>query len=94
MLVYFGGEGLPGARCGKCDHCKLWADQGGASAGAQARRRKTRLKQSHASDRVSLVVPVSLEPIPTIWGHSGGRGADKKANRFLNAKIAHFLSQP
>jgi ATP-dependent DNA helicase RecQ len=36
LLVYFGGEGLPGERCGKCDHCKLWALQAGASAGAQA----------------------------------------------------------
>jgi ATP-dependent DNA helicase RecQ len=36
LLDYFGGEGLPGARCGTCDHCKLWALQGSASAGAQA----------------------------------------------------------
>ncbi len=25
LLDYFGGEGLPDARCGHCDHCKRWA---------------------------------------------------------------------
>lgn len=34
LLDYFGGEGLPGARCGSCDHCKLWALQDGAGSGA------------------------------------------------------------
>ena len=29
LLGYFGGEGLPDERCGHCDHCKLWALQGG-----------------------------------------------------------------
>ncbi len=35
LLVYFGGEGLPGERCGHCDHCKLWALQGGTRARAK-----------------------------------------------------------
>ncbi len=36
LLGYFGGEGLPDERCGNCDHCKLWALQGGTRAGAKA----------------------------------------------------------
>lgn len=36
LLVYFGGEALPGERCGSCDRCKLWTLQGGARAGAKA----------------------------------------------------------
>jgi ATP-dependent DNA helicase RecQ len=36
LLGYFGGEGLPDERCGHCDHCKLWALQGGTRAGAKA----------------------------------------------------------
>ena len=36
LLVYFGGEGVPGERCGNCDHCKRWASQGGARAEAKA----------------------------------------------------------
>jgi ATP-dependent DNA helicase RecQ len=32
LLMYFGGQGLPGERCGHCDHCKLWALQGGMRA--------------------------------------------------------------
>jgi ATP-dependent DNA helicase RecQ len=32
LLGYFGGEGLPDERCGNCDHCKLWALQGGTRA--------------------------------------------------------------
>jgi ATP-dependent DNA helicase RecQ len=39
LLVYFGDEGLPGERCGNCDHCKRWAFQEGASAGAKAESR-------------------------------------------------------
>lgn len=29
LLVYFGDDGLPGERCGNCDHCKQWAIHGG-----------------------------------------------------------------
>ena len=36
LLMYFSGEGLPGERCGHCDHCKLWALERGARAGAEA----------------------------------------------------------
>src|SRR5438128_8417803 len=36
LLVYFGDEGLPGERCGHCDHCKLWALQSGTRARAKA----------------------------------------------------------
>jgi ATP-dependent DNA helicase RecQ len=32
LLAYFGDEGLPGERCGNCDHCKRWASQDGARA--------------------------------------------------------------
>jgi ATP-dependent DNA helicase RecQ len=35
LLGYFGGEALPDERCGHCDHCKLWALQGGTRAGAK-----------------------------------------------------------
>jgi ATP-dependent DNA helicase RecQ len=34
LLVYFGGEGLPGERCGHCDHCRRGALHGGTRAGA------------------------------------------------------------
>src|SRR6202011_1544123 len=30
LLVYFGGEGLPGERCGKCDDCKRRESRGRA----------------------------------------------------------------
>ena len=36
LLGYFGSEELPDERCGHCDHCKLWASQGGTRAGAKA----------------------------------------------------------
>jgi ATP-dependent DNA helicase RecQ len=36
LLVYFGDEGLPGERCGSCDHCRLWALQAGTRAVATA----------------------------------------------------------
>ena len=36
LLDYFGGERLPDARCGNCDHCKLWALQGGTRAEIKA----------------------------------------------------------
>jgi ATP-dependent DNA helicase RecQ len=36
LLAYFGGEGLPGERCGHCDHCKRWALQGRIRAETRA----------------------------------------------------------
>jgi superfamily II DNA helicase RecQ len=33
LLGYFGGEGLPGARCGHCDHCKRYPLPRGPKAG-------------------------------------------------------------
>jgi hypothetical protein len=34
LLGYFGGERLPGERCGHCDYCKFWASRSGTAAPA------------------------------------------------------------
>jgi ATP-dependent DNA helicase RecQ len=36
LLGYFGGEGLPGERCGHCDRCRKRARQAGTRAGGSA----------------------------------------------------------
>ena len=45
------------------------------------------------SEESKFIPDVVLEPIQTIWGHTGGGGSDEKATRFLDAKISKFLSE-
>jgi homoserine O-acetyltransferase len=35
---------------------------------------------------------VSLVPIPSVWGHPAGAGANPEDRAFLNDRIAKFLS--
>jgi len=41
----------------------------------------------------AFIPNVSLVPIPSLWGHPAGAGADPEDEQFLNEKIGNFLSQ-
>jgi len=41
----------------------------------------------------SFISKVSLVPIPSLWGHPAGAGADPADEKFLNEKIGQFLAE-
>ena len=46
---------------------------------------------SDARYEARFIPHVTLTPIPSLWGHAAGAGADSADARFLNQRIAEFL---
>jgi homoserine O-acetyltransferase len=46
---------------------------------------------SDARYEARFIPRVTLAPIPSLWGHTAGAGADSADAKFLNQKIAEFL---
>jgi len=47
---------------------------------------------SDARYEAGFISTVSLVPIPSLWGHPAGAGADPADEKFLNEKIGEFLA--
>ncbi|HEV8214844.1 MAG TPA: hypothetical protein VGP95_03385, partial [Gemmatimonadaceae bacterium] len=47
---------------------------------------------SDARYEAKYIGNVALVPIPSVWGHPAGAGANPADKAFLNAKISAFLS--
>jgi homoserine O-acetyltransferase len=44
-----------------------------------------------ARREAALIPRVTFAPIPSLWGHPGGNGADPADARFVNEWITRFL---